>query len=385
MRDKPTTYAPMLPRGESFSSSCAARAAILRGERRRNFPDSPASFFRFTFEYREESSPTSVRNAFGKMMILDHAFDIQFFSRDVVKLSDEFETRFVRQVQPLTLNFQVLFGQQARGLTAVVAAALLPTHVSLRGLQPFFSLAQMLRVRNLLACRERGEVLNANVHADTRARLWDVAALVTFNAKADIPAVNLALECDRLNRAFNGAREAQVTTTDFRERQLVAREFPAALRKGERIITILVSEARIAGFLSGFDSAEETVKGFLHALQCVLQDLTVNRCDIGTLLLDFRQLVGLVVVVERDARHLVSVSPLLQRSVVEFAADGKRGGQLLVNRPRDPQLILERLSHFLRCVLLLDVALNGGGGDVSRRASFVSPLSFTVLSGASNR
>lgn len=345
MQNQSTFNAPMLTSSEHLTDSCATRAAILTGVRRWNFPHSPSSLFRFGREYRKESAPCRVTNTFGEMMILDHPANVQRFNRDVVKLSDELQADFVQEVEPLPLNSQMLLCQKVRCFTAVLTASFPSADATLRDLQPSFSLTQMLRVGDSHARRERGEALKANVQTDTRARLRNIAAKVTFDAEANVPTVNLLFERHGLNRALYGTRETHATTADFRERQLVAFKFPSRLRKGERMIAIFVPETWIACFFTFFDPSEKGVKAFLYALQSILQDLTVDGGDIGTRFFDVRQLVGLGLVVERDAGRLVSIAPLLQRGVVQLMAHVEGGGQLLVHRPRDPQLVLECLSH----------------------------------------
>ena len=140
MQNESTFNAPMLTSGKRFAYSCTTLAAILGGERRRNFPHSPPSFFRFGVEYRKESSPCRVTDAFGEMMILDHPTDVQNFDRDVVELSDQLKRDFVQEVEPLPLDSQMLLCQSSCSLSSVVAAAFLPTDGALRGLQSSFSL-----------------------------------------------------------------------------------------------------------------------------------------------------------------------------------------------------------------------------------------------------
>ena len=333
MQHQSTFNAPMLTSSEPLTNPRAARAAILTGVGRRNFPHSPSSLFRFGVEYRKESAPCRVTNTFGETMMLDHPANVQIFNRDVVKLSDHLQADFVQEVESLPFNSQMLLCQKVRRFTSVLTASFLSADTTLRGLQPSFSLTQMLRVGNGHARRERGEALNANVNADTRARLRNIAAKVTFDAEANVPTVNLLFERHGLNRALNRTRETHATTADFRERQLVAFKLPARLRKGERMIAVKVSETWIACFFTFFDPSEKGVKAFLYALQSILQDLTVDRGNIGTRFFDFRQLVGLGLVVERDARYTVSGSPLLQRGVVQLTAHVEGGGQLLVHRP----------------------------------------------------
>ena len=345
MQHQSTFNAPMLPRGERLANSCPTRAAILRGVRCRDFPHSPSSFCRFGVEYRKECSPGRVANTFGEMMIPDHPANVQIFDRDVVKFLDELKACFVEKVETPPFDIQMLLRLKSRSFTSVVTASFLPTDGALRGLQPSRRAPQVLRVRNLLARRVRREVLNANVNADARACLGNVPALIAFNAETDVPTINLMLDGDGFNCAFDGAREPDAATADFRERQLVAFQLPARLQKGERIIAILISESRIARFLSCFDPAEKAVESLLYSLQSILQDLTMNESHVQAFGFDVGQLVSLIEVVERDARHLVGVSSLLNGGVVQLTAQCKRGSQLLVNRPRDTQLILERLSH----------------------------------------
>src|SRR3982751_4076858 len=104
MQHQSTFDAPMLSCGERLTNPRSTRAALLRSKRRRNFPHSPSSFFRFGREDQEECSPGCVTNAFGEMMILDHPANLQLFYRNVVELADQCQADFVQKVEPLPLD-----------------------------------------------------------------------------------------------------------------------------------------------------------------------------------------------------------------------------------------------------------------------------------------
>jgi hypothetical protein len=306
----------MLPCGETLTKPRPAPAALLRGVRRPYFPHSPPSLFRFGRQYQQESSPGCVTNTFGEVMVLDHPANLQIFDREVIKLSDQRQAHLVQEVEPLPFDLQVLTRQKADSFTTVVAPAMLPADASLCRFQSSRRTAQVLWVGDGRARRKGSELLNSKIYADTRARLCEVATLVAFDAERDIPAVNFSLDSEGLDSAFYRTGEAHATTADFREVKLVAFKFSARLRIGERIIAILVSKTWIACFLTRFDSMEEGVESLLDALQSVLQDLAVGGGNVRTLTPYVWQLIGLMIIADRDARLPISVTPLSQRSIV---------------------------------------------------------------------
>lgn len=69
---------------------------------------------------------------------------------------------------------------------------------------------------------------------------------------------------------------------------------------------------------------KERLEGLVHFSQDILKHLAMNVLVFFPVLLDLRQLVGLIVVADRLARHAVSVPPFLKCSIVEFSGTVKR-------------------------------------------------------------
>ena len=261
----------MFARGERFTDSRATSMTVLRSELRRHLHDLPASVCRFARQDLEEGIPRCVTDAFGQMMILHQAFDVQVFDRDRIKFTDELEHGLVVKVCALPRHLLMLPPEQHNSLAATVAALVCAArHLALCGLQPAFGVLQVSRILNHLAGRKRGEVLKADINAHAVASLRQETALVFFNGEDDVPAVRFAFDGAGPDRACDGTTEAHAATADFREMQLVAFKSEAALRVAERVEAVTALEARITRRLAIFHTAEEVLKGALQLPQRLL-------------------------------------------------------------------------------------------------------------------
>jgi len=344
MKHKSTLNTTMLAHGERLADSVATTTAILRRERRIDESYHPASIFRFASVDIQKRIPGGVRDTFGEMMILHHPRDVQRFKRKAIELAQQIKRAFVKEIMPLTLYFQVLFGKKFAGFPTIAATKFLPRDATPGGLQTPFSLSQILRILNLCARRKSSEGFNANIYANTLSSFRNVAATVFFDGKDDVPPIGFALDGAGLNRACNGAREAEAATADLGERQLVALEAKTLLRIGEGIIARLGTKARIAGRLSRFSATEESEKRFVEATQSILSDLAINRRHICVYLPHVSQFAALFGVADALACHAVGISSVLQTGVIQIAADSKRS--------------LKDLSYMLGCPYLVFIRLH---------------------------
>jgi hypothetical protein len=64
------------------------------------------------FQNTEELSPSDIRDGFGKVMILEHALDVEVFDIEGVELMHQSVNHLVMEVQPGSLNSLVGFCQQ---------------------------------------------------------------------------------------------------------------------------------------------------------------------------------------------------------------------------------------------------------------------------------
>jgi hypothetical protein len=83
-------------------------------------------------------------------------------------------------------------------------------------------LAHKFRVPDHFACRERGKVLDPDIHTNRIACLWKESGLVLLNSKNHIPTVSLSLNRAGLDRPFDRTRKTDPARTDFRQVEFVA-------------------------------------------------------------------------------------------------------------------------------------------------------------------
>ena len=102
--------------------------------------------------------------------------------------------------------------------------------------------------------------------------------------------------------------------------ELVTFESKTALRIGEGSEARGGFESRITRRVSILHAAIESVESLINPAQSVLKNLAMDLAHFCTKLLDLWKLGGLSVVVNRKAVNPVSVSSLLNRGVVKFAA-----------------------------------------------------------------
>jgi hypothetical protein len=326
MRDESTIDTPMLSRSERFALSVTTFRAILRRVGRIHLDYLTASFFRFARQDQNELIPSCVADALRKMMILHHPFNVQIFDRNRIKLSHDLERRLVVKIRALSPDFLMFLLQQIDRLASVIASLVHSARdFALSSLQFTFGLAQKFRILDYFTSRECGEVLDPDINPYRLAGLGEESGLVLLNSKDRIPAISLSLNRTGLDGSFNWTGETKAARANLRQLKLVAFKPKPALWVSEGIEARGRFESRIAGRFSVLATPEEGVKGFIHSAQGVLKNLAMNLAHILTKLLDLRELDGLGVVVNRKPVDAVSVSPLLQRRVVEFAANVQCG------------------------------------------------------------
>ena len=311
----------MFTHRQGFAHPVAALTAILRSEGSRNRAYHPASIRSFARVDDQKRSPGCITDAFGKVMILHQAFDVEVFKRGLVKLSDKVQARFVKEIQSLPFDFQVLPGKQDNSFLSSIAAFLPARNLTLRGLQAALGLTKQLWILNYLTSRKSGEVFNSNVNSGSLPGSRKPAGLIFFNREDNEPSIGFTFDCTGLDRAFNRTAQADPATTNLREVQLVAFQPEAGLGIAEGTEERLAFEAWETRCCTLFDSLKKSIKGLPQPLQRVLKHLAVDICHIFAHLLDCGKLKGLFVIVDRSAIDLPGITAFLKPGVVKFAAN----------------------------------------------------------------
>src|SRR5262249_47004593 len=147
--------------------------------------------------------PSSITDALGEAVVAHHARCVQFLDSDsAVRLHDG--TRcLVVEVAPLVPYLAVRPRHQEFGPAAILAAALLASERLLTACQDVLAASEVARVGDVLARRERGEVLQADVeaHGGTVGR-WRRCNLYRAGER-DVPLVGATANGDGLDRALD--------------------------------------------------------------------------------------------------------------------------------------------------------------------------------------
>ena len=322
----------MHPHTQIFFNERPARRTEFACVARINLHARSTSVRSFIVRELYELIPRRITDGLSEAMIPGHACDVQIFKGDDSEQRNESMTELVSEV---TAAISDAFVNASRSLALLF---------SLRLRQRLLIRAKEARVGNLLARRERGKVSESNINSYCFivCGKW---LRFDFNRKARIPFARCGASYrESLNLAFNRAMQLDSQRSDFREAQLAVCHGEAGSSIGETVVAFARTEAREACLLFRPDAAKESVKGFLHSLQDILQHLTVDARHIFTSLFDVRQLVGLLNITHGLSFKTVCVASFLHTRVVEFAAQSKRRLQTGNLRLAWKQAIFEGLA-----------------------------------------
>ena len=166
MSHKTTDQTLELATGETQPHPLTALAAILTGVGRHDSLDLPAGTRSLDGENLQKASPACVTNTLGQAWVPDQVLDLQVFDRDRVELRNYRLRGFEVMIPSLPLDLKVLQLQFSDRLFPALGAFFAAGHFALRRLQATFSLAQVARVLNYCARRERGEALQPDINPD---------------------------------------------------------------------------------------------------------------------------------------------------------------------------------------------------------------------------
>jgi hypothetical protein len=266
------------------------------------------------------------------VVILDQPFNIQILYGDLVKFLNQLKARFVKEILALIGNFQMFLCQQADCLATIRARLFFLADFALLNLQLAFCFAKIARIFYTRACRKGGKVFQANIDATCLSRFRNEARLIFFHSEDDKPTVNLSLDGAGLDFAFDFTRQTQTNRANFRKLEFVAFQFESRLRISEGVVSGFLLESGKASFFVAFQaSLKESIKSTTDPSQRVLKHLRMNHCNIFANEFDVRQLILLLLVVNRFSDDLIGINAFAQRGIVKFATTVKGVLELLSN------------------------------------------------------
>ena len=331
-----------------------------------------ASFFRFAGQYAQELSPGCIADALGQTVIMNHASDVQVFKGDQVVSLDEFSRCLVVEIQPLSSDLQVRFGHQDTGLTPPYRPLDSSGKTLLSFNQQVFTSSKTTWVVDRRAIREDCEGLQPDINADRVTWLtlpWGIAQVTREDS---VPFVAIPLQGDGLDLAFNWPVQLDLQSAHILNIEPIRKPDAIAISgEGDRIEAVSTSETGVSWLLTRLATPEECLECPIQASQDVLSSRAVQSGAPRVLGANLLQLVGLVVVVDRNA-VLPGIASLLEGSVVEGAGDIQQATQSLVLLFVGIEPIHEGFAHLLT-LLGLDVLPDCGLTDIAHSAAVVAP------------
>jgi hypothetical protein len=291
-----------------------------------------ASFLRFVEQLCEKCRPCRIGDTLSKVWVLDQVAHHQRFHRDQPEAFDERGHLLPDEVLPPPPDPFMHSRHHLAPFFPLGCPFVCTGELAVGAGQGLFLLAEEAWIGYLFSGREIGKRGKADVDADLRIQCRPRLSLrLTFHADRDKPfAGRGAFHCRRLGQPFQRSMHYHLEVPQLREDEgafaslpLLHVEAVVVLLESEARVARVRAEARIARPLAFLDTLEEAIKGPIHPLEDVLQDLRVHLGQFRTHLFAGGQLSALVRVANGYARHAVGIPALLQRSVIGLTAERK--------------------------------------------------------------
>jgi hypothetical protein len=299
----------------------------------------PASFCRFAGEGVDELTPSRIVHALGETRSGESS-DVQVFDCNVIVLPHKAECGLEMKVSPRPLDAPMLAGEDANHFPASVAAALSLADSPLRSLQLGFSGAKMSGVRNCgsVAGSEESRQSDIDANLTSRGRQQPGRNILTEEGHEPI-AARITAKRDGLDLSFDRSREEQPQPANPLQCQIAAINSPPCLPERQTVVPSPPPETRVTS------APKEPVKGKRHTLYDVSQNLGVDGGELRPISPDEFQLRVLIESSDRDAAHAPSITPLLNRRVVQLATQSQLPFGLPRHRWRKLRLETKASDH----------------------------------------
>lgn len=384
---------------QRFSDLLTATRAVLRRTIGIDFGDIETSLFSFVFQSQYEVTPCRVRNAFGKMVILDHIGNLKVLDGNkIVPLVDvepmcNLAVKFMALIHYLFVKSCKAFSHFRTSVTSFFTLR----QAALEFLQFLFRNAQVARIVNLITVRRSEKTIKSNVNPNVSFN-FNFGNIGDFDGDIGIPAACIAYDLKVFNLpVWDGSMQLDFDFTEFRDfhsieaRPCITNQVYTQVGVGDRAVTIARLESRVSRLFAFLKTTKERSKGFIESAQGVLKGVNVKRCPKRRFFSQLSEACRLRAV--RDAFTVLLIRPFspIQSLIVERLARLKvffkrlclffrwidsvfQGREHVVfSSKQDSQLSLVSLS----CGSLLRNAVKSL--SIQRQFLFLNGFSYTVL------
>ena len=235
-----------------------------------NAQDLPVSPLRLVLAEANELAPSRIRDRFGKVVVFDHASDIQRLKRDRTELVNKFTAQFVLKVFALIGDPFVQDGNGQTGMISMLGTFSFSTQAPLPYGQTALTAVQVFGLFPFVFVAQSGKRGQAQINGDgVNFGRWVFYFHLALNGD-EIPTAFGFRDGTVFHLAFNGAMENTLDPTDFGQIYPFVFDFEA-LRIADTLLVVLAVEVRIVGA-----AFKEILVGAVQILQCLLHGLTVR-------------------------------------------------------------------------------------------------------------
>ena len=269
---------------------------------------------------RCELSPSCIRDALSKAMIMDHPIDAQIFDGYDTKAIDNAPAILVGKVYPSVSYTLVDAGNHLPLFRSSRSPLLLFRQLPLCFTQHLLVFAKEMGIVNILPGRQSSKMGQTNINAHGlggfRERL-----VFNFTSKSHKPLASAcAPNAAGLNPTFKRSVDDSLHRADLRQDDSIGIDRISTLGIGETIIPASTTKSRIARLLPSLYSPEESLESEVNPHSHILQYLAMNICKGRALLFQCEEQVNLVIHTERFFAFFPGCFSLLQKVVVEPTA-----------------------------------------------------------------
>ena len=277
------------------------------------------SVFSFVRKEIKKLAPSSIGNAFGKVMVFHHAFYVQVFNGDkpiaVYELARKFMMKISALIANLTMDFRNYFARPfpvSRALLSRGQAALLSHQV-------LFRFPQVLRVLDHYTVRKNSKRFDAYINADRCIRNGNLGGL-DFHREAGVPLIAITPNRAGLHGPGDLPVKLDFNSPDLGEAEssLLSKLKAGFLRIANGIVLAFAFVPRVAGIAASLlDPAKEGLKRAVNSEKDVLKDLGMNIMKRGySLFVDLENFL-LSYAGKALTRYLVMIAPVRKTGIVE--------------------------------------------------------------------
>jgi hypothetical protein len=182
-------------------------------------------------------------------------------------------------------------------------------------------LSQVSRVIHRAAIGERGEIREAHVNTDFSVTFGKGLGPI-FHRETHKPLSNVAFDRNRFNRSLNRPMQLNFDLPGTLDTQLSVGQQPASVTvrgEGDTVVSPTGTESGESRPLAALAPGVKRLKSIVQSPENVLAARVVRQPG-QTLRPQLFELIGLIVVVKRDAAGFPGVASLFERTVIQVAS-----------------------------------------------------------------